>query len=364
MSMRFVKRVETNKKQQVITSIIAIILSLAASSIFLLALKLNPIEVYGAMIKGALGNKISFRQTIVEAIPLAITGLGIAVAFKMNYSNIGGEGQIIMGAFGAALIALKLPNLSQPLMLTMMFLSGMFFAGLWAFIPGYLKIKWKVSEAITTLMMNYIALKFVAYLQYGPWKDKSALGFPKIANFGDNAILPRVFNINIGWIIAIVLSIMVYVFLNKTKKGFEISVIGKGENTAKYAGINIKMTMVQAIVISGIVCGISGVVQASGVSETLSVEVSGGVGYTAIIIACLAKYNPYMITLVSLLFATLVQGGTYIQTTYNVPDSVALIIQAMILFFVLGGEIFTNYKIVVKNPSLNKEEKPVVQEVA
>ena len=93
----------------------------------------------------------------------------------MNYSNIGGEGQIIMGAFGAALIALKLPNLSQPLMLTMMFLSGMFFAGLWAFIPGYLKIKWKVSEAITTLMMNYIALKFVAYLQYGPWKDKSAL---------------------------------------------------------------------------------------------------------------------------------------------------------------------------------------------
>ena len=103
MSMRFVKRVETNKKQQVITSIIAIILSLAASSIFLLALKLNPIEVYGAMIKGALGNKISFRQTIVEAIPLAITGLGIAVAFKMNYSNIGGEGQIIMGALGQLL---------------------------------------------------------------------------------------------------------------------------------------------------------------------------------------------------------------------------------------------------------------------
>lgn len=364
MSMRFVKRGEISKKQQIITSIIAVILALAASGIFLLALKLNPIEVYGEMIKGALGNKISFRQTVVEAIPLAITGLGIAVAFKMNYSNIGGEGQIIMGAFGAALIALKLPNLSQSLMLMMMFLSGIFFASLWALIPGFLRIKWKVSEAITTLMMNYIALKFVAYLQYGPWRDKSALGFPKIASFGKNALLPKLFNINIGWLIAIILSIIVYIFLNKTKKGFEISVIGKGESTAKYAGINIKRTMLQTIVISGVICGITGVVQAAGVSETLSVEVSGGVGYTAIIIACLAKHNPYMIGVISFLFATLVQGGTYIQTIYSVPDSVALIIQAMILFFVLGSEIFTNYKVVIRNSSFNKKETSVIEEVA
>lgn len=364
MSMRFVKRGEICKKQQVITSIIAVVLSLAASSVFLLALKLNPIEVYGEMIRGALGNKISFRQTVIEAIPLAITGLGIAVAFKMNYSNIGGEGQIIMGAFGAALIALKLPNFSQPFMLLMMFFSGMLFAGIWAVIPGFLRIKWKVSEAITTLMMNYIALKFVAYLQYGPWRDKSALGFPKIANFGENALLPKLFNINIGWLIAIILSIMVYIFLNKSKKGFEILVIGKGENTAKYAGIKIKRTMLQTIIISGVICGIAGVIQVAGVSGTLSVEVSGGVGYTAIIIACLAKHNPYMIGLISFLFAALVQGGSYIQTVYSVPDSVAFIIQAMILFFVLGSEIFINYRVVIRNSYNNKQEKSLVEEVA
>lgn len=353
MNIRFVKREEINKKQQIISVIIAVILALSVSGIFLLVLKLNPIEVYGAMVKGALGNKISFRQTVVESIPLAITGLGIAIAFKMKYWNIGGEGQILMGAFGAALIALKLPNLPQPIMILTMFLSGMFFAGIWALIPGYFRAKWRVNETITTLMMNYIALKYVTYLQYGPWKDKSALGFPKIANFGDNAILPRIFNINIGWIIALVLAVIVYMFLNNTKKGFEISVLGESEKTAKYSGIKIRKTMLGAIVISGIICGIAGVVQASGVSETLSVEVAGGVGYTAIIIACLAKHNPFMITIISFLFATLVQGGTYIQTTYSVPDAVALIIQSMILFFVLGSEIFVNYKVVFKSNIFN-----------
>jgi general nucleoside transport system permease protein len=364
MAMRFVKRGEISKKQKAASTAIAVVLALAVSGIFLLALKLNPIEVYGSMIKGALGNKISFRQTIVEAIPLAITGLGISVAFKMKYWNIGGEGQIMMGAFGAALIALKLPNLPQPVMLITMFLSGMLFAGIWALIPGYFRAKWRVNETIITLMMNYIAIKYVTYLQYGPWKDKNALGFPKIANFGDNAILPRIFRINIGWIIALVLAAAVYVLLNKTKKGFEIAVIGESEKTAKYAGIKIKKTMLQAIVISGIICGISGVVQAAGVSETLSVEVSGGVGYTAIIIACLAKYNPFAVIIVSFLFATLVQGGTYIQTNYSVPDSVALIIQAMILFFVLGSEIFTNYRLLFKNNITNKINKNITGEVA
>ncbi|WP_300380169.1 ABC transporter permease [Clostridium sp.] len=367
MIMKFVKREEISKKQQITITIIAVFLALVVSGIFLLALKLNPMEVYAAMIKGALGDKISFRQTIIKSIPLAITGLGIAVAFKMKYWNIGGEGQILMGAFGAALIALKLPNLPQPIMIITMFLSGMFFAGIWALIPGYFRCKWKVNESIITLMMNYIALKYVTYLQYGPWKDKQALGFPKIATFSDNAILPKIFNINIGLIIAPLLAIIVYIFLNKTKKGFEIAIIGESEKTAKYSGIKIKNTMLEAIVISGVICGIAGVVQASGVSETLSVEVAGGVGYTAIIIACLAKYNPFIIMIVSFLFATLVQGGTYIQTIYSVPDAVALIIQSMILFFVLGSEIFINYKIVVNNIFNKKnkiiEDKKIAMEV-
>jgi ABC-type uncharacterized transport system permease subunit len=364
MLMRFVKRGEVSKKRQTAIKFAAVLLALAVSGIFLVVLKLNPISVYGAMIKGALGNKVSFRQTIVEAIPLAITGLGITVAFKMKYWNIGGEGQIIMGAFGAALIALKLPDLPQPVMLVMMFLSGMLFAGLWALIPGYFRAKWRVNETITTLMMNYIALKYVTYLQYGPWKDKDALGFPKIANFGDNALLPKVFRINIGWIIALVLAVVIYAFLNKTKKGFEISVIGESEKTAMYAGIKIKKTILQAVVISGLICGISGVVQAAGVSETLSIEVSGGVGYTAIIIACLASYNPFIVIVVSFLFATLVQGGTYIQTTFSVPDSVALIIQSMILFFVLGCEIFTNYRVVFKRNIADRINKTITKEVA
>ncbi|GAA0180665.1 ABC transporter permease [Clostridium sediminicola] len=353
--LRIVKKGETTRLQTVVITAIAIILAILATSLFIVALGFNPLEVYASMLKGAFGSNSKIRRTIIIAIPLLITSLGIAVAFKMKFWNIGGEGQILMGAFGAAFIALNFSFLPKPIVLILMAIFGMLAGGLWALIPAVLKSKWGTNETIVTLMMNYIALKWVTYLQYDKWKDPKSLGFPKIANFDSNAVLPRIFNIHIGWIIALILVVVMYIFMNYTKKGYEISVLGESKKTAQYAGINVSKTMITAILLSGGLCGLVGMIQASAVSSTLSVTVSGGVGFTAIIVTWLGSLSAPIILVVSILFAALLQGGAYIQTAFGIPEAAALVLQGMILFFVLGSDFFIKYKVVFEKENKVKE---------
>ncbi|MGY0374510.1 ABC transporter permease [Clostridium sp. JNZ J1-5] len=347
--LRIVKKSEVNRRDSIIIRTIAIILALIIVGIFILSLGLNPLKVYTSMVEGAFGSDIKIKKTIIKAIPLLITSLGISVAFKMQFWNIGGEGQILMGAFSAAFVALKFPGIPKPVLLLLMAIAGIIGGGIWAFIPALFKSKWGTNETIVTLMMNYIALSWITYLQYDLWKDPKALGFPKIPNFSDNAILPKVLGIHMGWIIAAILVLVIYVFMNYTKKGYEISVLGESERTAQYAGINIKNTIISAVFLSGGLCGLTGMIQASAIGNTLSVEVAGGVGYTAIIVAWLASLSAPIIMIVSVLFAGLLQGGAYIQTAFGIPDAAALVLQGTILFFVLGSEFFVKYKVLIRD---------------
>jgi len=360
--LRFVKRSESNRRIKIGTRVIAVILALLVSAIFILLINKDPILVYSAIVKGSFGTSYKFQQTIIKTIPIILTSLGVAVAFKMQFWNIGAEGQLMMGALFSSYFALNFSHLSKPLLLLIMALAGMLGGGLWALIPALLKARWKTNETIVTLMMNYIALKIVTYLQYGPWKDPKALGFPKIPNFTQNALLPSVGKIHIGWIIALVLIVVMYIFMTKTKKGYEIAVLGESEKTALYAGINIKKTIISALFISGALCGLAGMIQVSGVSKTLSVDISGGVGYTAIIVSWLSNLSAPIIGVVSLLFAALLQGGNYIQIAYQIPDAAALILQAMILFFVLGCEFFSRYRVTFKGSNRTKINKTSLTE--
>lgn len=151
----------------------AILLALVVTGIFVMAMSISPFQLYKSLIKGSFGNSINIKATVVEAIPLCLSALGISVAFRMQFWNIGGEGQMMMGAFGAAIVALKCPNLPMPIMLILMAAASILFGGMWALIPAFFKAKWKTNETILTLMLNYIALKWITYLQYGPWKDRS-----------------------------------------------------------------------------------------------------------------------------------------------------------------------------------------------
>lgn len=343
--MKISKRAELPKRQETIIRAVAILFSLVCAGLVIMILGYNPLVVFKEIVLGAVGTQMRIQQTIIKAIPLLITSLGILVAFKMKFWNIGGEGQIMMGAFGASLVALFGPSMPAPLTLFAMAVSAIFFGGVWAFIPAYFKAKFGTNETIFTLMMNYIAIKWVTYLQYGPWKDPASQGFPKIANFEPDAVLPSLFGVHIGWIIALLLVVLVHIFINHTKKGFEITVVGESLETARYAGMNIKSIIIASMLISGGLCGLTGMIQASAIERTLNSALSGGYGFTAIITTWLGRLSAPYIMVVCVAFAILLQGGAYLQLALSVPSSVADMIQGIILFFVLGSEFFLQYRI-------------------
>lgn len=344
--LRITKRDDMPRRKEIVVRILAVVLSILFSGLILLIFGLNPVEIFKAILEGALGTQVRIQQTIVKAIPLLITSLGIIVAFKMKFWNIGAEGQITMGALGATFVALNLPDsMPAPIKLLLMAVASMICGGLWAFIPAIFKAKMNTNETIFTLMLNYIAIKFVTYLQYGPWKDPNSGGFPRIAYYPDNALLPSVFGVHIGWIIALVCVVLVYLFINHTKKGYEITVVGESLETARYAGMNISNIIVIAMLLSGGLCGLVGMIQASSIEKTLVATIANNCGFTAIITAWLSRLSPIACTFVCIAFAMLTQGGAFIQIALNVPSAVASVVQGTVLFFVLGSEFFLQYKV-------------------
>lgn len=350
---RMIKRTDMTKRKATMIRLAAVLLALLCSSLFILIMGHNPAKVYLSMLSGAFGSKYRIIETMKVAIPIIIASIGIMVAFKMKFWNIGGEGQILMGACAATYFALYFNHLPKPLLLLIMLIAGVVGGGLWALIPGLLKIKYDTNETIITLMLNYIAIKWITYLQYGPWKDPNAQGFPKIANFEPNAILPKLFGLHIGWIIAIIVVIVIAVMMKYSKWGYNISVIGESIDTARYSGIKINKVILTSVFISGGICGIVGFIQASAVDQTLTAHLSAGYGFTAIITTWLSALVPAVIIPVSVLFAALVKGGSFIQTAFQIPNSASDILQSMILFFVIGSEFFVKYALVFKKGGQN-----------
>ena len=348
--VRMVKRDSISRGKALMVRAIAILGALFTGGILILALGHNPFAVYRDMVVGAFGNKMAIQETVRIAIPLLVTGLGIGIAFKMRFWNIGGEGQIIMGAVAASYFALFQYNtIPAPLLLVVMFLVSAIAGGLWGLIPAIFKAKWGTNETLFTLMMNYIALEIVRYFQFGPWRDPKQLGFPKMAMFSDVARLPKVFGVHIGWIFALVLVAVVYFYMRKSKQGYEITVVGESVATARYAGINVSRVIIRTMFISGALCGLTGFLTVAGANFTLSESVTNGVGFTSITVAWLSNLNPLVMVVISLFIAMLQKGSNTIQTTFKIPVSAAEILTGLILFFMLGCEFFLNYKLVFRS---------------
>lgn len=347
--IRTVKRAEISKKATINLRIIALILALIAGGLFILLIGFNPFKLYGTIISGAFRSTMAIQATIKFMIPLLISSLGITLAFKMKFWNIGAEGQIIMGAIFASYFALFHNNWPHIILLIVMFLAGVIGGGLWGLIPAYFKAKFDTNETLFTLMLNYIALHVITFLRDGPWKDPGSSGFPKIARFEANAQLNKVFGVQFGWIIGLIFVVFVFVYIKFTKQGYEISVVGESHATARYAGMNVKKIVLRTMFLSGAICGITGMIQATGSDMTLASSVAGGVGFTAIIVAWLANLNPFSILLVSFLFSVLEKGSSVMQSTYGVSTYSASVLQGIILFFILGCEFFIRYKFVIHN---------------
>ncbi|MDD4088795.1 MAG: ABC transporter permease [Tissierellia bacterium] len=345
--IRTVKISERSSKDTIKIRIAAFILALTAGGLFILLLGYNPVKLYGTIISGAFRSKMAFQATVKFMIPLLMSSLGVSMAFKMRFWNIGAEGQIIAGAVCASYFALFHDNWPHFLLLFVMFTAGAIGGGLWGLIPAYFKSKYDTNETLFTLMLNYIALHVITYLRDGPWKDPGSSGFPKIARFTSNAQIDKVFGVHFGWIIALILVVIVFIYFKYTKHGYEISVVGESKSTARYAGMDVKRVILRTMILSGGICGITGMIQAAGSDMTLASSVAGGVGFTAIIVSWLAYLNPFGILLVSFLFSILDKGSSVMQSTYGLSTYFASVLQGIILFFILGCEFFIRYKFVL-----------------
>lgn len=346
--IRVTKRSELTNRQIMLLRLFSVVLALAAGGIFILIIGHNPFAAYATMVKGVFRSTLAFQGTIKIMIPLLISALGITLAFKMQFWNIGAEGQIIFGAICSSYFALFHSNLPHALLMALMFAAGIIGGGLWGLIPAYFKARFNTNETLFTLMLNYIALHMITLLRDGPWADPESGGFPKIARFTQNAQLDEVLGIQSGWIIALLLVVFVFVYLRYTKNGYEISVVGVSHATANYAGMNVKKIMLRTMFLSGAICGVAGVVQSAGSDMTLATSVAGGVGFTAIIVAWLAQLNAFGILIVSFLFAVLEKGSGVMQSTYGISSYSADVLQGIILFFVLGCEFFVRYRLVFR----------------
>ncbi|WP_274940310.1 ABC transporter permease [Chordicoccus furentiruminis] len=321
-------------------------LALAFCSIFMVMQGLNPFRVYFNMFRSAFGSANGWSKSILAGIPLMICGLGVSIAFRMNLNNIGAEGQFAMGAIASAgfiLFGPKIPSSLQiPVMIVLSLLAG---AG-WALIAALLKAFWNVNETIVTLMLNYIALLFLDYLCYGPWKGAGGLNLPYTANIPETAQMPMLFggSFSSAFLIAVAVAVFLFWLFRYTTIGYQIDVIKNSTNAARYAGMNVRKNILIVLTVSGALCGLTGAVQVSSVIYRLQPNLPNGAGYTAIIIAYLSKFNPLAIILVSIFFGGLDRGAYAVQID-GVPSQVATMIRGAILIFVIASEFFTQYRI-------------------
>ena len=336
--------------------LLAVLGALITGGLFLLALGYNPFHVYSSMLSGALGSQSMRKETMKLMIPLCLTTLGIALAFKMRFWNIGGEGQICAGAIAASYFAYFHSDLPSPVLLTLMAVAAIIAGGLWGLIPAYFKLRFGTNETLFTLMLNYIIVFVITYLREGPWRIKEG-GFAAMPRFAKQARLPELWfpgtgPLHIGWIVMLLAVVVMFVYLRHTKQGYELSVVGENEKTARYAGMPVKRIVMRTMLISAGLCGLVGMLQVAGPDRQLSDSVAGGRGFTAVSIAWLARLSPIGIMVVSLLFSVMQKGCSMMQTEFRIPSSMSDILTGIILFFVLGSEFFIRYRIAYRREAI------------
>ena len=319
------------------------IAAILIGALIFLCLGHSPKEAYGIIISAALGKASGLRQTAKYAIPLLGTALALAPCFKMRYWNIGAEGQITAGAMAATFFALNFKTMNQPSLLIIMAIAAALLGGIWAAIPAFFKANWGTNETLFTLMMNYIMIGIVKWLQGGPWEGKP--GSQIIPTFSDNAILPKLCGVYCGWVVVLLLVFVIFFYMNYTKHGYEIAVIGNSINTARYVGMNVKKVIVRTAFMSGAICGVVGYMVASGAHNTLYSDVAAGNGFTAITVAWLSQLNPFAMVFISLILGILEKGASTLQTKLAIPASISDIIVGIFLFCMLAGEFFIRFKI-------------------
>lgn len=327
-------------------------LALAVSAIVIYSVvHLNPIKIYAAMFKGNFGSVNRIWVTLRDMMMLLCIGLGLAPAFKMRFWNIGAEGQILVGGIATAAVMIYFGDTMPTWMLLCISLMASCIAGaVWGAIPAVFKARFKTNEVLFTLMMNYVAIQLTSYF-VAVWENPYGSNTVGIINQQTKAgWFPAIFDqkyfLNVSIVLA--LTIVMYIYLRYSKQGYEISVVGESERTARYIGISVNKTIIRTMMISGAICGLAGYIAVAGASHTISTNTAGGRGFTAIIVAWLAKFNPFVMIFVAALLVFMEKGSIQIASQYNLNDYVSQMITGIILFFILGSEFFTQYRVIIR----------------
>ena len=335
----------------------AIILALILCGFVIVALTgYNPLEVYEAMFEGTFGSARKIWNTMQKLAILLCISLAVTPAFKMKFWNIGAEGQTLVGGLGAAACMIYFGNSLPPVVLFPVMIIVCVLAGMiWGLVPAIFKAKFNTNETLFTLMMNYVAMQITSFciVFWENPKDSNTVGVINRDTMGGwlPALFGQKYLLNI--IIVAVITIGMYIYLRYSKHGYEISVVGESENTAKYIGINVKKVIMRTMALSGALCGIAGFLLVAGTDHTINTGTVGGMGFTAIMVSWLAKFNPIVMTLTSFLIVFLERGAGEIATNFQLNESVSDILTGIILFFIIGSEFFVQYKVNIRGK--NKE---------
>lgn len=331
------------------TRIIAFLLALVVAGLVIFAIvKMSPLRVYNTMIKGTFGSPMRFWVTTRDTMMMLCIAVGLSPAFKMQFWNIGAEGQVLVGGIATAFCMIHFgTSLSAPALFLLMLLTSLIAGAVWGVIPGIFKAQWNTNETLFTLMMNYVAIQLTSY-SVAQWENPPGSNSVGIINAMTGAgwfpsLFGQAYGVNV--LIVMILTVLMYIYLKYTKHGYEISVVGNSKNTARYAGINVKKVYIRTTALSGAICGIAGFITVAGASHTISTATAGGRGFTAIIVAWLSKFNTFVMILISFLLIFLEKGAIEIASQYNLNEYAANIITGILLFFILGNEFFINYQI-------------------
>lgn len=317
--------------------VIGVVVGVLIGALLMLIAGANPFEAYATLLSGALGSERQITETILKTGPLLLVGLGLTAAFRTRVWNIGGEGQYFMGALFGGLVALYLAHWPRPILLPVMLIAGMIGGALWGSIPAFFKIRAGMNEIISTLMLNYIAILLVEYLARGPLQDPDGY-LPTSAKFDPATKLPTLFDtrIHIGIILILVLVPAIYALLWSTPLGFRLRAVGSRSSVAQYAGISVQWAIAFALIFSGALAGLAGVIEVSTLHTRLKSGISGGYGFSGILVALLGRMNPFGVAIASVFFAILIVGAEAMHVVSGLPPELADAIQSVIVLSVLA----------------------------
>lgn len=341
------RRLSKERLADALLPVLATLLALAFGAVLLLLLGVNPLTAYSALFRGAFGTVSGLTQTLSKATPLLLVGLGICIAFRGGVINIGGEGQIIIGAVAAAAVALALPTLPGVLLVPLTLGAGVLGGAVWGGIAGVLKARFGVNEILSTVMLNAIALQLMNYLLRGPMLDPAQIAagtnIAQSATLPDQVwllrLVPRTL-LHVGLILAVILALLVFIFLWRTTIGFRIRAVGLNPSAARYAGIPVRRYMALALILSGAFAGLAGAVEVTGVHHRMIEGLSGGYGFSGIVAALFGKLHPLGAIPASIIFGGLLVGADKMQRTVQVPGSLVVAINGLIVLFVVASDFF------------------------